>query len=46
LTEHEHRTEEEVLEEQEDTVDDLEVPGDDAEGVAGGSWDIKKVEPH
>jgi hypothetical protein len=36
LSEHEHRTEEEVLEEQGETVEDLDVPEGQQEDVAGG----------
>lgn len=45
--EHEHRTEDEVLEEQKaETVDDLDVPDQQAEDVAGGGVDMfLKVDP-
>lgn len=45
--EHEHRTEDEVLEEQKaETVDDLDVPDHQAEDVAGGGVDMfLKVDP-
>jgi hypothetical protein len=36
LSEHEHRTEEDVLEEQDETVEDLDVPEGQQEDVAGG----------
>lgn len=44
--EHEHRTEDEVLEEQEaEAVEDLQVPEGQAEDVKGGwSWGKKKEE--
>jgi hypothetical protein len=35
--EHEHRTEDEVLEEQADEVEDLDVPEGQQEGIAGGT---------
>jgi hypothetical protein len=38
LTEPEHRTEEEVLEEQGDTVEDLEVPESQSDDVSGGAF--------
>ncbi len=42
VSEHEHRSEEEVLAEQQpDAVDDLEVPEGQTEDVAGGAWPIK-----
>jgi hypothetical protein len=45
--EHEHRTEEEVLEEQKaDAVEDLDVPEQQADDVAGGAVDMfLKVDP-
>lgn len=39
--EHEHRTEEEVLDEQTDPVEDLDVPEGQQEDVAGGIWKVK-----
>ena len=47
MTEHEHRTEDEVLEEQKaETVDDLDVPDQQAEDVAGGGVEgFQKVDP-
>jgi hypothetical protein len=42
--EHEHRTEDEVLDEQgADAVEDLEVPEGQGEEVGGGAWP-KKIE--
>jgi hypothetical protein len=45
--EHEHRTEEEVLEEQKaEAVEDLEVPEQQADDVAGGAVDMfLKLDP-
>jgi hypothetical protein len=39
--EHEHRSEEEVTDEQSDTVEDLEVPEGQGDDVAGGAWPKK-----
>jgi hypothetical protein len=42
VSEHEHRSEEEVLAEQAaDDVDDLEVPEGQAADVGGGAWPTK-----
>lgn len=45
MSEHEHRSEEEVLDEQKtDTVEDLEVPegqSADVGGGLGGAWPVK-----
>jgi hypothetical protein len=42
LSEREQRTEDEVLAEQEaDAVEDLDVPDDQGEDVAGGAWPKK-----
>ncbi len=42
MSEHEHRSEEEVLAEQQpDAVEDLEVPEGQAEDVAAGAWPKK-----
>ena len=42
MSEHEQRSEEDVLAEQQpDAVEDLEAPEDQTEDVAGGGWPIK-----
>lgn len=45
MSEHEHRSEEEVLQEQEtDVVEDLDVPEGQAADVEGGAWP-QKIDP-
>jgi hypothetical protein len=45
MTEHEHRTEDEVLDEQNaDAVEDLEVPEGQGADIGGGAWPIKYEE--
>jgi hypothetical protein len=42
MSEHEHRSEEEVLDEQKtDAVEDLEVPEGQSADVGGGAWPVK-----
>jgi hypothetical protein len=41
LSEHEQRTEEEVLEEQDESIEDLDAPDDEAQNASGGAWPKK-----
>jgi hypothetical protein len=41
VSEHEHRSEEEVPEQDADAAEDLEVPEGQAEDVGGGAWPKK-----